>query len=111
MEFYKRIIEALAAYFNFGNWQRLFLEGGCYWLASVLHQGIPDSYFMINRMEEHCALHFEEGLYDIRGRIPEKNFRIATERDISFMKKNYIPHFDTSDLESYLQKRNLIYIG
>ena len=57
-----------------------FLEGGCYWLAKFLQNGIPLSYIMINRMEEHCALYFENGLYDVRGRISINNFKKANER-------------------------------
>ena len=57
---------------------------------------------MINRTEEHCGLFFENGLYDVRGKISTFQFRDATEKDINFMKKNYVPHFDTQALENYL---------
>ena len=60
---------------------------------------------MINRTEEHCGLFFENGLYDVSGKISTFHFRDATERDISFMKKNYVPHFDTQALETYLIKK------
>lgn len=63
---------------------------------------LRDSVIMINRIEEHCALAFEDGLYDITGRISVKNFHRASMREISFMKKNYIPHFNTEELEEYL---------
>ena len=33
----------------------------------------------------------------------EKNFHIASPREISFMKKNYIPQFNTEKLERYLE--------
>lgn len=102
MNYYKKIIDALACYFSRNGWEKLFLTGGCYWLANMLHRGINESVFMINRMEEHCALYFENGLYDVRGQISMKNFHIASEREISFMKKNYIPKFATEELEQYL---------
>lgn len=102
MIYYKKIIDALACYFAKNGWEKLFLNGGCYWLANVLHQGIADSVFMINRIEEHCALYFEHGLYDVRGQIPMKNFHIASDREINFMRKNYIPKFETENLERYL---------
>ena len=38
-----------------------------------------------------------------RGRISGKNFHIASPREISFMKKNYIPQFNTEKLERYLK--------
>lgn len=58
---------------------------------------------MINRIEEHCALYFENGLYDVRGRISVRNFHAASEREISFMKKNYIPKFDQEQLEKFIR--------
>ena len=63
---------------------------------------------MINRNEEHCGLFFENGLYDVSGKISNFRFRDATEKDISFMKKNYVPHFDTQALETYLSKKGFI---
>lgn len=103
MDYYRKMMEALAAYFGKRGWEKLFLTGGCFWLANMLHQGIRDSVLMINRTEEHCALYFSGGLYDVRGRISCRNFHAATEREISFMKKNYLPKFDTARLEQYLE--------
>lgn len=57
---------------------------------------------MINRVEEHCAIRLSDGLYDVRGKISSYGFHRATDREISFMKKNYIPKFDTIMLEEYL---------
>lgn len=102
MQYYQRILSLLERYFADKDWKRLFLSGGCYWLADVLHQGINGSVIMINRIEEHCALYFENGLYDVRGRISDKNFYKAGEREISFMKKNYLPKFDSKKVEQYL---------
>lgn len=70
-------------------------------MAETLHRGIENSVIMINRIEEHCALYFDNGLYDVRGQISAHNFCIARARDISFMKKNYIPKFDAEKLEQY----------
>lgn len=104
MQYYEKFLLALEEYFSAKNWKKLFLQGGCYWFANTLHQGISESKLMINRMEEHCGLFFENGLYDVTGKISSFNFRDATERDINFMKKNYVPHFDTQVLEAYLIK-------
>ena len=60
-------------------------------------------YIRINRVEEHCAVAFNHGIYDVTGRISGKNFHIASPREISFMKKNYIPQFNTEKLERYLK--------
>lgn len=45
------------------------------------------------------------GVYDVTGRISGKNFHEATQREISFMKKNYIPRFDVKNLEGYLLEK------
>lgn len=102
MDYYKNVLAALENYFSDRNWKILFLEGGCYWLANRLHQKIQDSWFMINRQAEHCALFFNGGLYDVTGKISTRNFRVAGERDICFMQKNYVPRFDVEKLEQYL---------
>lgn len=102
MNEYRKMMEALASCFSEKGWEKLFLNGGCFWLANMLHEKIQGSVFMINRIEEHCALYFEGGLYDVCGRISMKNFHIASAREISFMKKNYIPKFNTKALERYL---------
>lgn len=108
IQYYEKIINALSEYFNMHNWQKLFMQGGCFWLASILHQGTPNSVYMINRIEEHCALYFEKGLYDVRGRISQKNFKVAGQKEISFMKKNYVPRFNAKDLENYLYSEGLM---
>lgn len=102
MELYLRILELLESYFNTKDWKRYFLQGGCYWFADYLNQRICDSVLMINRMEENCAIKLSDGLYDVRGKISSYGFHKATEREISFMKKNYIPKFDVKMLEKYL---------
>lgn len=108
MDYYKMILGALERYFNNRTWRKLFLEGGCYWLADILQKGIPDSYIMINRAEEHCGVCFGNGLYDVSGKISAKFFRRAEERDISFMRKNYQPKFDKEGLEQYLKMSLLL---
>lgn len=103
MAYYKKILKILEEYFNSPDWKRFFQHGGCYWLADYLHQGIKDSIIMINRMEEHCALYFDGNLYDVNGKISKKNFYVAGDKEISFMKKNYIPKFDSEELERYIE--------
>lgn len=108
IQYYERLLEALKSYFTTDNWKRLFLQGGCYWFAEILHREIPDSFLMINRIEEHCAVYFDHGLFDVRGKISQQDFHRASDKEISFMKKNYIPGFDTESLESYLWKKGLL---
>ena len=59
---------------------------------------------MVNWIEEHCALAFGDGLYDVTGRISADGFHAADEQEIRFMEKNYIPGFDTGKLEKYLEE-------
>ena len=103
MELYLKTLELLVSYFDTKDWKRYFLQGGCYWFANYLNQRILDSVLMINRMEEHCAIRLSDGLYDVSGKISPYGFHRATEREISFMKKNYIPKFDVKMLEKYLE--------
>ena len=57
MNYYDQVLYALECYFADRRWKKLFLRGGCYWLANMLHQGIKGSIIMINRVEEHRALY------------------------------------------------------
>lgn len=102
MEIYLKTLELLEGYFDTKDWRQFFLQGGCFWFANYLYQRIENSVLMINRMEEHCAICLSDGLYDVRGKISPYGFHPATEREISFMKKNYIPKFDVNMLEKYL---------
>lgn len=104
LEVYEKVLRALESYFGRKDWKKLFLNGGCFWLAEFLQERIPGSYLMINRAQEHCALCFAGGLYDVSGKISMKNFERATPRQISFMRKNYVPKFDTGRLREYLTK-------
>ena len=49
-DYYIKVLNVLDEYFSGRSWKRLFLEGGCYWLASFLHRGIRDSAIIINRL-------------------------------------------------------------
>ena len=112
---YRAVLWRLEAYFasrtDVKNWKKLFLNGGCFWFAQFLHWRIRNSCLMINRAEEHCALAFGEGLYDITRQVSKYNFHPASEREIRFMKKNYIPRFDVKKLEQYLESSSLADTG
>lgn len=102
IEIYERLIEAIQSYFCGRNIQYMFLHGGCYWLARVLQKYIPDSVIVFNRKMQHCACLFNNGIYDIRGRISSRGFFIATTKDIKYMQKHFVPSFDAEALENYL---------
>lgn len=103
MEEYLKTLEMLEGYFNTKEWKKYFLLGGCYWLADYLHKRIEGSVLMINRHAEHCAIRFADGLYDVQGKISPYGFHPATDKEIQFMKKHYIPKFDVSMLEKYME--------
>ena len=87
MQYYRKIMDLLESYFKEKDWKRYFLNGGCYWLADYLHQVIKGSVIMINRMEEHCALYFDGGLYDVTGRISTKKLCGSRGKRIKFYEK------------------------
>ena len=103
-DIYKKILGLLKSYFNCNNWENLFLNGGCYWLANFLHDRISETYLVINRVDEHCALSISGKVYDVTGEISGRNFHRASDREISFMKKNYKPKFDVVELSDFLIK-------
>lgn len=102
MKIYERLIEAIRNYFGGKNIRHIFLHGGCYWLAMALQQYIPDSVVVFNRKMQHCACLFDNGIYDIRGRIPSSGFFVATTEDMQYMQKRFVPSFDAEELENYL---------
>lgn len=104
MKIYKKLISAVSEYFAGKDVQYIFLHGGCFWLASMLHQYIPDSDIVFNRKMQHCACFFNHGVYDIRGRIFSEGFAIASRKDMEYMRKHFVPPFDVEAVSSYLRE-------
>ena len=75
---YEKLINAVKQYFAHKDIYSILLHGGCYWLTSALHEYIPDSDIVFHRQMQHCACAFNRGVYDVRGRISARGFRIAT---------------------------------
>lgn len=103
MDCYNKLVCILEKYFSEKDWKKNFLYGGCYWFAEFLHQRIPGTCLVINRDIEHCALYLEGVVVDVQGKISSNGFHRASEREISFMKKNYVPKFDVVEVEAYLK--------
>lgn len=102
MEKYLQIIQLLNEYFK-EDTRKMFLSGGCFFLAELLHRYIHHTKIMINREKEHCATEIGcHGVYDITGKIKGTDYRYATKRDIAFMKKNYIPKFNEEQVLHYV---------
>lgn len=102
-EIYDLTIHRIKKYFANKDVDELFLHGGCYWLANYLHERLSLSFIMFNKEKEHCAIEFHNELYDITGKINSKQYRLATERNLEYMKKHYIPTFDVKNVEHYLK--------
>lgn len=105
IERYEKLILTIKEYFNGKDVFYLFLHGGCYWLALTLHKYISESEIVFNRKQQHCASLIGQKVYDIRGRISSEGFRIATEKDMKYMQKHFVPCFDTEALIRYLNAR------
>ena len=101
-EIYDLIISLLSSYFNRRDWRKMFLSGGCYWLANYLCSIIPNSYLVRNMNWEHCAICVNGKVYDVTGRISSKDFHKATNAEIELMQKEYVPSFNTKNREQYL---------
>lgn|GEM_PF-1931367 len=101
-EIYASTVQALQRYFGKDAVNELFLHGGCYFFASYLHSHMKNSFIMFNKEREHCAIEFQNELYDITGKIGRKDYKIATPRQLDYMKKRYIPDFNEKDLIVYL---------
>lgn len=100
---YEKLINAVKQYFAHKDIYSILLHGGCYWLASALHEYIPDSDIVFHRQMQHCACAFNRGVYDVRGRISARGFRIATMQDMEYMKKHFVPCFDIEAINAYLK--------
>lgn len=103
MEIYDTIVKAIRTYLQEEDYITLFLNGGCYWFATVVADLVPNSYLMINRTQEHCAVVVEQKLYDITGPISKQGYQYADEKDVCYMKKHYWLHRNLEELNSFIQ--------
>ena len=101
---YEKLINGIKYYYKGKDIFQMFLHGGCYWLALTLHKYIPDSAIVFNQKMQHCACLFNQGVYDIRGRIHSGGFVIAGKEDMEYMKKHLVLYFDTKGLGCYLNE-------
>lgn len=102
MEIYLAIVGAIHNYLHEEDYVALFLNGGCYWFASLVAELVPNSYLMINHSREHCAVVVEQKLYDITGQISKKGYQYAEEKDINYMRKHYRMQRNLDTLSVYI---------
>ena len=51
---------------------------------------------------QHCACLFNDGVYDIRGRIQSRGFVVAATEDIKYMQRHFVPAFDAEALKEHV---------
>lgn len=105
MEIYQMILTAIREYLREDDYKTLFLTGGCYWFARLVASWVPNSYLMINRTKEHCAVVVEQRLCDITGPISKEGYIYAEEKELNYMKKHYLPQSNLNALETYINAR------
>ena len=103
-EVYRKCVQKMKDYFGEQYDEQLFLQGGCFWFAEFLHRHTMQSFIMMNKEKEHCAIEIGNELYDITGKIPKRGYNWATKRNLEYMKKQYTPSFNVLKLERYLTK-------
>lgn len=103
MDIYETIVKAIRDYMKEEDYKTLFLNGGCYWFATVVASWVPNSYLMINWNLEHCAVMVEQKLCDITGPISSIGYTYASERELKYMKKHYKIDRNLKPLEQYIR--------
>lgn len=67
-----------------------FNHGGCYELAKIVKHCCPDSKIVIRDDNCHCAILFNDTLYDVNGIVNNKDkYGNATDEDIEYMKDRF----------------------
>ena len=102
MDIYDTIIAAIRDYLHDEDYETLFLTGGCYWFASFVADWVPNSYIMINRNKEHCAVVVDQKLCDITGLISKIGYEYADEKELNYMKKHYVCPKNLNQLKEYI---------
>jgi len=105
MDIYDTIIAAIREYLQDEDYETLFLTGGCFWFASLVADWVPNSYIMINRTKEHCAVVVEQKLVDITGPISMCGYTYAEEKEINYMRKHYVCQKNLNQLKLYIIQR------
>ena len=73
-----------------GNANYYFQNGGCYELAKVVREYVPNSKIVINNSNDHCGIYYDGKMYDSSGIIEDKSkFKIANNEDIKYMEDRF----------------------
>lgn len=67
-----------------------YLNGGCYVFAKEVQKAYGGEIY-INRVEEHCGIMYENSLYDIVGKIKNKeDYHKIKDWEIEMCEKEYL---------------------
>lgn len=68
------------------NSKYYFLNGGCYELFKVVNHYFKDTKCVINKDLTHCAIFYNNEIYDITGKIKNKqDYRFIDKEDICYL--------------------------
>lgn len=84
----------LINYFNC-NIYDMFLNDYCLEYYNILKKMYPNSYMVLEKNKEHCAILINEVIYDVTGIRENVDFVLADSYDISFV-NNFYKKFDNN---------------
>ena len=74
---------------EYENTKHFYLHGGCYELAKIIKEFIPEVKLLINNKHDHCAVLYNNTGYDANGEVDLADFRLASQDDIDYMDENF----------------------
>lgn len=90
IQFVVDLVQEDDAFMNDGSAGYYFTHGGCYELFKVVNHYIPETVCMINKELDHCAIGYNNNIYDALGIVENKDeFSIATKEDIEYMERSF----------------------
>lgn len=90
IQFVVDLVQEDDTFMNGGSAGYYFTHGGCYELFKVVNHYIPETVCMINKEVDHCAIGYNNNIYDALGIVENKDeFSIATKEDIEYMERSF----------------------
>ena len=102
---YETLCQDVMSCFKSGRQAKYYLtHGGCFWFARFVCDRIENAELMISRRLQHCAVGIDGKVYDITGRLDAKWFMPASNSDIQYMRKHFVPCFNIQEIERRLRE-------
>ena len=84
-----------------------FLHGGCYELYKIVSHYYKDANCVINKNLDHCAILYNNSIYDASGIIENKeNYQVASNEDIEYMERHFGLHINALEADSLIKEIN-----